>query len=208
LAKPIFWVFLNEPLYNSEFMMTKDKNSTNPIIRKANIADIDKIEQTMKASMQLLGQGYYSEEQVQSSCKYVCVPDKRIIEDGTYYVVEDENGIMIGCGGWSFRNTLYAGPEVQFKQDNILDPKKDKARVRAMFVLPSLSGRGVGSLILNTAEQEAKKWGFSRGTLGATQSGLAFYKAKGWIVVKEEIATLPDGVKIEVTQMEKDLMNL
>jgi hypothetical protein len=60
-------------------------------------------------------------------------------------------------------------------------------------------------LILKTSEQAAKKFGFNRGTLGATQSGLAFYKAKGWIVMKEEIATLPDGIKIEVTQMEKDL---
>jgi len=185
--------------------VSNDKNSTGLIIRKANISDVDKIEQTMKASMQSLGQGYYSDEQIQSSCKYVCVPDKQIIEDGTFYVVEDENGIMVGCGGWSFRNTLYAGPQTQLKQDNILDPKKDLARVRAMFVLPSISGRGVGSLILKTSEQEAKKFGFNRGALGATQSGLAFYKAKGWLVMKEEIATLPDGVKIEVTQMEKEL---
>lgn len=182
-----------------------NKNSTDLIIRKANISDVDKIEQIMKISMQSLGRGYYSDEQIQSSCKYVCVPDKQIIEDGTFYVVEDTNGVMVGCGGWSFRNTLYAGPKTPLKQDNKLDPKKDMARVRAMFVLPLVSGRGVGSLLLKTSEQEAKKFGFHRGALGATQSGLAFYKAKGWIVVKEEIATLPDGIKIEVTQMEKTL---
>ena len=109
------------------------------------------------------------------------------------------------CGGWSYRNTLYAGPQTELKQDNKLDSKKDRARVRAMFVLPSTSGKGVGSLILKTSEQDAKKFGFKQGALGATQSGLAFYKAKGWIIIKEEIAALPDGVKIEVTQMEKDL---
>ena len=185
--------------------MINDKNPTSLIIRKARISDVDKIEQIMKMSMLSLGQGYYSDEQIQSSCKYVCVPDKQIIEDGTYYVVEDENGIMIACGGWSFRNTLYAGPKTQLNQDNKLDPKKDMARVRAMFVLPSMSGKGVGALILKTSEHEAKEFGFNRGTLGATQSGLAFYKAKGWVVMKEEIATLPDGIKIEITQMEKDL---
>jgi N-acetylglutamate synthase-like GNAT family acetyltransferase len=179
-------------------------NKSYPIIRKATLKDLEQIEQTMKKSMLLLGKGYYSEEQILSSCKYVCVPDQQIIEDGTYYVVEDESGSMIGCGGWSFRNTLYAGPKT-LVQASKLDPQKDKARVRAMFVLQSIKRSGVGSLILHTSEQEAKKYGFKNATLGATQSGLDFYKAKNWQVVEEELATLPDGVVIEVTRMEKEL---
>lgn len=184
--------------------MSKKNGSLNLNIRVAKITDMEKIEQIMKLSMKSLGQGHYSDEQIRSSCKYVCVPDKQIIEDGTYYVVEDENG-MIGCGGWSYRDTLYAGPQTQLQPDKKLNPEKDLARVRAMFVLPSVSGKGVGSLILRTSEQEAQKYGFKKAALGATQSGLAFYKAKGWIIVKEEMAVLPDGVMIEVTQMEKDL---
>lgn len=86
---------------------------------------------------------------------------------------------MIGCGGWNFRNTLYAGSKAQSNSDNLLDPKKDMARIRAMFVLPSMSGKGVGALILHTSEQAAKKYGFNWGALGATQSGLQFYKSKG-----------------------------
>lgn len=183
--------------------MNDTRISPTLMIRVAKLSDEDQIEKTMKLSMQSLGQGYYSDTQIQSSCKYVCVPDKHLIEDGTYYVVEDNNGVMIGCGGWSFRKTLYAGPKTQSKEDDILDPQKDMARIRAMFVLPANSSKGVGSLILKTSEQAAKAYGFIRGALGATQSGLMFYKAKGWSVVKEEIATLPDGIKIEVTQMEK-----
>lgn len=174
------------------------------MIRKATISDLVNIENVMKLSMSSLGQGYYSDEQIQSSCKYVCVPDQQIIEDETFFVVEDENGLMSGCGGWSFRNTLYAGPQTPLKQDTVLDPKKDMARIRAMFVLPSMSGKGIGALILKTSEQAAKHFGFHRGALGATQSGLAFYKAKGWIAVKEMVSTLPDGTKLEVTQMEKE----
>ena len=86
-----------------------------------------------------------------------------------------------------------------------LDPKKDKARIRAMFVLPNISSKGIGTLILKTAEDAAKASGFSGATLGATESGLAFYKAKGWMALKEDIVMLPDGVKLKITQMEKDL---
>lgn len=175
-------------------------------IRKATVSNTDKIEDVMKQSMRALGEGYYNNEQIASSCKYVCVPDHQIITDGTYYVVEDEDGIMLGCGGWSFRNTLYAGPKAHTKQTEIagvLDPLKDAARIRAMFVSPLAAGKGVGSLI---SEQEARKSGFRQGILGATQSGRAFYLAKGWHPLKEEIATLPDGVEIEITQMTKEFV--
>jgi len=174
-------------------------------IRKATIGDRNKIESVMKRSMEVLGHGYYTPEQVHSSMRYVCVPDEQIIADGTYYVVENENGAMLACGGWSFRNKLYAGPEIETQEDDKLDPKKDKARIRAMFVLPNVSSKGLGTLILKTSEEAAKAYGFKQVALGATESGLAFYKAKGWTVLKEDIATLPDGVSIKVTQMEKDL---
>lgn len=185
--------------------MTNKKTNNQLVIRLATIDDMNKIEKVMKCSMEVLGQGHYTQEQIKSSCQFVCVPDRQIIEDETFFIVEDEVGEMIGCGGWSFRNTLYAGPKAQPEEDSLLDPKKDMARIRAMFVLPSVSGKGVGSMILSTSEKAAKKYGFNRGTLGATQSGLEFYKSKGWTSIKEEQAFLPDGVKIAVTQMEKAL---
>ena len=182
-----------------------NKISPDLIIRKATNNDFEKIEKVMTLSMRELGRHFYSPEQVASSCKYICVPDKQIISDGTYFVIEDDKGIVLACGGWSFRNTLYAGPKSELKENNILDPKNDKARIRAMFVLPSMSGKGLGSLMLQTCELKAKKAGFNCAALGATQSGLAFYKSKNWISVKEEIALLPDGVTIEIMQMEKNL---
>jgi GNAT superfamily N-acetyltransferase len=185
-------------------IMNKDRVSPVLKIRKATIGDMKEIESVMKCSMEILGQGHYTPEQVLSSIKYVCVPDSQIIEDGTYYVVEDENNRILACGGWSFRNKLYAGPNTESQKDDRLDPKKDKARIRAMFFLPNISSKGLGTLILKTSEDAAKEYGFSQGALGATQSGLAFYKAKGWTVVKEDIAELPDGVNLQVTQMEKD----
>ncbi|HEX4839446.1 MAG TPA: hypothetical protein VFU89_03270, partial [Rhabdochlamydiaceae bacterium] len=75
----------------------------------AKISDLASIEALMKRSMQILGIGHYSPEQIDACSQFVCVPDKQLVEDQTYYVME-ENGILIGCGGWSFRNKLYAGP--------------------------------------------------------------------------------------------------
>jgi GNAT superfamily N-acetyltransferase len=173
-------------------------------LRLATLADFDSIEALMKRSMKVLGVGHYSPEQIDACSQFVCIPDKQLIEDQTYYVVE-ENGVLSGCGGWSFRNKLYAGPSDTPQKSNRLDPSKDPARIRAMFIDPLYSGKGIGSQILNASEQAARSNGFLHGALGATVSGIAFYLAKGWKETLDEMVPLPNGVAIRVVQMEKSL---
>lgn len=175
----------------------------NLTIRLAKLSDLDQIETMMKRSMKILGAGYYSEEQIDACCQFVCVPDRQLIEDNTFFVVVTEIGTVVGCGGWSFRNKLYAGPAETSQKTDQLNPLTDPARIRAMFTDPDYRGKGIGSLILEQSEKSAKAHGFSKGTLGATLSGLSFYKAKGWKKLSEEQAVLPDGVTIQVVQMEK-----
>ncbi len=172
-------------------------------IRPANVTDIEQIEALMKRSMKTLGTGHYSEAQIDSCCEFVCVPDRQLIEDKTYFVVETEAGALVGCGGWSYRNKLYAGPTDAPQKNDQLNPLSDPARIRAMFTDPSYSGKGIGSKILDQAEKSAKEHGFSKGALGATLSGLSFYTAKGLNKVSEEEAVLPNGTTIKVIQMEK-----
>ncbi len=172
-------------------------------IRLGEITDLEQIESLMRRSMQILGMGHYSEAQINSCCQFVCVPDKQLIEDKTFFVVETEAGMLVGCGGWSFRNKLYAGPTNIPQKIDQLNPLTDSARIRAMFTDPSYGGKGIGSMVLDRSEKSAKAQGFSKGALGATLSGLSFYTAKGWNKLSEEQAILPDGTTIQVIQMEK-----
>ncbi len=175
----------------------------NLAIRLAELNDLDGIEALMKRSMKTLGVGRYSAEQINSCCQFVCVPDCQLIEDQTFFVVRTEEGDLVGCGGWSIRKKLYAGPSQAPLNRDLLDPSRDPARIRAMFTDPAYRGKGVGSLILDHAEKAAHARGFSKGALGATLSGLSFYTAKGWQKTASEQALLPDGIAIEVIQMEK-----
>ncbi len=170
--------------------------------RLATEEDLEDIEALMKRSMRILGQGHYSPQQIESCCQYVCVPELQLILDQTFFVVVLDKRI-VGCGGWSFRKTLYAGPSKSSQEAEILNPEKDQARIRAMFIEPSESGKGIGSLILAQSEKAAQECGFRSGVLGATLSGLSFYKSKGWSLLEKEFVTLPDGIVIEVITMEK-----
>jgi len=173
------------------------------IIRHADFNDLEQIEALMKRSMKTLGIGHYSQEQIDSCCQFVCVPDRQLIEDQTYFVVITKTEMMVGCGGWSFRNKLYAGPTDGPQKSERLNPLTDPARIRAMFIDPDYSGKGIGSWILEQSEKAAQAKGFLKGALGATLSGLSFYRAKGWTDLNEKHAVLPDGIAIKVVQMEK-----
>ena len=175
------------------------------IIRLASYNDLEPIESLMKSSMRTLGIGYYSNEQIESCRQFVCVPDRQLIEDKTFFVAENETGKLIGCGGWSFRNKLYAGPAEYSQESNQLNPSTDPGRIRAMFTDPNYSGKGIGSMILHHSEQAAKEHGFSKIVLGSTLSGFSFYKAKGWVKVSEEQSVLPNGIVLQVINMEKYL---
>ena len=175
-------------------------------IRLASKKDLPDIQTLMKESLKILGKEYYSPQQIASSCQYVCVPDLRLIEDQTFFVaITRDSDTIVGCGGWSFRSTLYAGPSIASQQEETLHPERDFARIRAMFVAPSQIGKGIGSLILSVSEQAAKTYGFKKGALGATLSGVAFYESKGWTPTGMDKTSLPDGVVIEVVRMEKKL---
>jgi len=65
--------------------------------------------------------------------------DTQLIDDGTYFVVE-QDGLVAGCGGWSRRATLYGGDSSPGRDAAPLDPAKDAARVRAMYTHPNFKG--------------------------------------------------------------------
>jgi GNAT superfamily N-acetyltransferase len=174
------------------------------VIRPATLADIGALHELQVRAMRALGAGCYAPAEVEAAARYVCVPDRILIEDGTYLVAELD-GRLVGCGGWSLRRKAYAGPlDAQADADR-LDPLTEPTRIRAMFTAPDVARRGVGRAILAAAENAAKAAGFRRARLGATLSGEDFYRRSGYVEVGREMAPLPDGAAIAVVLMEKSL---
>ena len=170
------------------------------MIRKAVPADIPAIEEVMRASMHALSAGFYDEQQTASSVRWVAALDRQLIDDGTYFVVI-EDARVVGCGGWSARKKLFTGTSAQATTTGWLDPAVDAARIRAMFVHPNYARRGLGRLILETSEEDARRAGFTRFELMATLPGVPLYQACGYEVLEETELELPDGVRIGGVRM-------
>lgn len=173
-------------------------------IRPATRDDIDAIAFVMRESLRDLGAGVYNRKQVASSMDYVGRPDVQLIDDGTYFVVM-QGWTMVGCGGWSRRKKPYSGSAQSGDDAALLDPTRDAAHIRAMFVLPKFARRGIGRQILELCEMRAEAEGFRRLQLVALRSGEAMYLRCGYTPVAQSPVVLEDGVILECTLMEKSL---
>jgi GNAT superfamily N-acetyltransferase len=173
-----------------------------PALRVATKSDAAAIDALMKVSAAGLFPGFYDDHQIASAVRYIAEVDHMLLEDGTYFVLEHE-GEIVGCGGWSRRDRLYTGSGHGDGDARLLDPATEPARIRAMFVRPDWTRRGLGRRILEACEAAAAGEGFRDLALLATLAGVPLYQAYGFTAVGEHDTVLPDGVTLVAIAMER-----
>lgn len=173
-------------------------------MRVATPADAPAIAALMRASVLELFPRYYDERQTASAAVHIAHIDLQLIEDGTYYVAE-EDGEIIACGGWSKRNKLFSGRGDAADDARLIDPATEPARVRAMFVRSDRTRRGLGRAILDRCERDAAAAGFTSFVLGATLPGEPLYRAFGFVEDERFDVEMPDGVKVPCVAMHRSI---
>jgi len=186
-------------------------------LRLAVLEDIPVLRQLIEASVRGLQAQDYTPAQIEGALKTVFGVDSQLIADGTYIVAEARltnaertepigpasASIIVGCGGWSKRKTLYGSDHWTGREDALLDPLRDAAKIRAFFIHPDWARRGVGSLILQACEEAARSAGFSRFEMGATLTGAKLFGKMGYLAVKPISVPLSNGETLPVIHMEK-----
>ena len=172
--------------------------------RLATIDDLDALREVMRRSIETLQDGFLTSEQVRVSHSVMGL-DTQLIRDGTYFMVEKEARIA-GCGGWSWRSTLYGGDESMVSREpEALDPATDAARIRAMYTDPDFARQGVGRIVMSLCEGAAMQAGFKKATMMATMAGVPLYEACGYVQVEPVLSAPVDGIRVPLVRMEKPL---
>lgn len=177
-------------------------------IRLARAEDIPTLRPLIESSVLGLQSRDYSPAQLQQALKTVYGVDTQLIADGTYFVAEARESsqpTIVGCGGWSRRKTLYGGDQWAGREDSLLDPARDAAKIRAFFVHPAWARKGIGGMILEACEQAAHAAGFHRLEMGATLTGVPFYQAKGYVALQEQQVPMGEGLTLPIVRMGKSL---
>jgi GNAT superfamily N-acetyltransferase len=192
---------------------------TNIHLRLAVPEDVPILRELIEASVRGLQTQDYTPAQIEGALQTVFGVDSQLIADGTYVVAEAEahaiegagpgpgnapfERVIIGCGGWSKRKTLYGGDHWTGREEALLDPPRDAAKIRAFFIRPDWARRGVGSMILEACESAAKSAGFTRYEMGATLTGAKLFGARGYVAVNSISIPLANGESLPVIHMEK-----
>ena len=173
-------------------------------LRLASLDDAPVIAALIDRSVRALQAHDHSPAQMDGALGTVFGVDSRLILDGCYFVVE-ANGAIVGCGGWSWRRTLFGADAVSGKDDTPLTPGLDPARIRAFFVAPEHARRGIGSLILRACEDAARRAGFTELELGATLVGERLYRRHGFVGAERSDVPLANGLDLSIIRMRKVL---
>jgi len=190
---------------------------TNIHLRLAIPADITVLQALIDASVRGLQAQDYTSEQIEGALKTVFGVDSQLIADGSYIVAEANSDgnqraeqkvvkvepMIVGCGGWSKRKTLYGGDRWTGREDELLDPLRDAAKIRAFFIHPAWARQGIGGMILEACESAARAAGFTRYEMGATLTGAKLFSVKGYVAVKPISIPLMNGEVLPVIHMEK-----
>jgi GNAT superfamily N-acetyltransferase len=183
-------------------------------IRPAVAADVPILRELIDASVRRLQSGDYTPAQIDSALRTVFGVDSQLVSDGTYLLVQPiplhsdlrENPFIVACGGWSKRKTLYGGDLWRARQDDLLDPATDAAKIRAFFIHPDWARQGIGTLLLDACEAAARAAGFTRFEMGATLTGAKLFQKRGYVAVERLEVPLEGDITLPVIHMVKETL--
>ncbi|NRR32317.1 GNAT family N-acetyltransferase [Oxalobacteraceae bacterium] len=171
-------------------------------LRLARMDDVARMEALIARSGIALSTGFYDERQAAAVTRHVFGVDTQLIADQSYFIIE-RGAIVLACGGWSKRRTLFGGDRTKQGPDPLLDPRSEAARIRAFFVDPGAARQGLGRQLLEHSAEQAALAGFTQLELAATMPGVPLYLACGFAIAEHFAITLPGGVTVPLARMRK-----
>ena len=172
--------------------------------RLAKLSDVPAIEKLITLSVRVLQAHYYTSKQMDGALDTVFATDSQLIRDKTYFVTERDKQ-LIGCDGWSCRQTLFGGDRAKVEEDTLLNPETDSARIRAFFVHPDFARQGISSTIIGLCESAITISGFKHIRILATLPGELFYAKFSYVVSRRYDIPLSNSEKLLVVEMEKQI---
>jgi GNAT superfamily N-acetyltransferase len=179
--------------------------SSNLRIRLAQLADVPELNRLIEASVRGLQANDYSQRQIEGALGTALGLDTQLVLDATYFIAfpAEQPHVLVACGGWSKRRTLFGSDGGSGRNAAFLDPLTDAARIRAIFVHPNWARQGLGSLMLEHCESAAQREGFRRFEMGSTLTGVPLYRLRGYTELERVDVPLPNGEVLPVIRMQK-----
>lgn len=154
-------------------------------VRNAQLTDIDGIYQAHISSIKKLGARFYTDQEVDIWLSFISPEKYRpIFGIDQFFVVTAEIGEKIV--GWGLLTVA-------------------DGEIRALYVDADYAGKGVGTVLYQSLENEAIKRGNMHLTLNSTLSAVGFYEKMGFTRLGADRFYFTDNFSLQIEKMEKSL---
>ena len=142
-------------------------------LRIATQKDAQAVEAVLKASYPALMAVAYDEAVLTPVLKLITQANTALLASGTYYVAESDDGLVVGCGGWTME-----------KPPGAPDATSSVGHIRHFGTSPFWTRRGIGRAIFCRCESSAKFAGVNELEVCSSLNAEKFYAALGFKRIK------------------------
>ncbi|MBS1719223.1 MAG: GNAT family N-acetyltransferase [Armatimonadetes bacterium] len=123
-------------------------------------------------------------------------PEVYLGENGQFWVAEDEDGIIVGCGGIAWHDTIPGAPgETALDEEGVIRISATGGGVARMYVRPRARHRGIASQIMRLIDGAARERGLEHVEIWSDKKfddAHRLYQKFGAKIVADRISTDPD----------------
>lgn len=123
-------------------------------------------------------------------------PEVYLGENGQFWVAEDEDGIIVGCGGIAWHVTISGAPgETALDEAGVIRISATGGGVARMYVRPRARNQGIASQIMRLIEGAARERGLEYVEIWSDKKfddAHRLYQRFGAKIVADRISTDPD----------------
>ena len=163
----------------------------NVVLREALPSDGLAVESILSASYSQLLKGAYSESLLAVALPALTTANRALLASGTFYLAENASGRLVGCGGWTHQR-----PGTGEREEGI-------AHIRHFATHPDWSGRGVGRLIYDHCEGQAREAGVKLFDCYSTLNAQPFYAALGFKTISAKEVMLRGTIRFPTVLMRR-----
>jgi N-acetylglutamate synthase-like GNAT family acetyltransferase len=146
--------------------------SSDFVIRAATLEDEPAVNALLEASYPILMQEEYDQHLLSAALPAMTRANPELLRSRTYYVAETRSRKVVGCGGWT-RERPGTG-----------DVEDGLGHIRHFASHPDWIGRGIGRLIYEACERQARSGSVTRFECCSSLNAEGFYARLGFETVR------------------------
>jgi N-acetylglutamate synthase-like GNAT family acetyltransferase len=167
-------------------------------LRRARPSDLKAVDHLLRRSYPRLLKPDYPPSVMVLALPIIARARPELLASGRYFVVQAEDGVILGAGGWSMGAPQAAGATDWAEQTGM-------GHVRHVAVDPERVRGGVGRAIMSEVIVDALRHGVRWLDCLSTRTAVPFYEAMGFRVLHEVEVGLAPGIAFPAIRMMRQI---